>query len=122
MTGSFQSGDEAKAVAAAVQKLVGVPKHVLSILGFVDTLPKLASETTPEDINNNWSNSLWPTIRSANAFVPLLKGKVRLKLFECGNSNTNDMFSFQFRLARPLRSCLAVWRTACLCRRCGAAR
>jgi hypothetical protein len=72
--GSFGSASEAEKVVEEVRKH-GLPHHVISILGFVDPIPKPASETSPEDINKNWEESLWPNVRAANAFVPLLKVK-----------------------------------------------
>ena len=76
VTGSFQSDAEAKAVADAVTKLIGVPQHVLSILGFSVPINGPASEGTPDAINHNFVDTFWPTVRSANAFIPLQKGKV----------------------------------------------
>ncbi len=81
VVGSFQSEAEAKAVGAAVQKLVGVPQHVVSILGFVDIINTPASETTPEALDRNFENSFWPNVRAANVFIPLQKGKVRRVAF-----------------------------------------
>jgi NAD(P)-dependent dehydrogenase (short-subunit alcohol dehydrogenase family) len=80
VTGTFQSEAEAKAVAAEVQKLIGVPQHVLCILGFFDNLKKPASETTPEEMIHNFGDTFWPNMRAANAFIPLQKGKVRSRL------------------------------------------
>jgi hypothetical protein len=80
VTGSFQTDAEAKAVAASVQKLIGVPQHVLSILGFFDAIKKPASETTPEELKHNFEDTFYPNVRAANVFIPLQKGKVEWRL------------------------------------------
>jgi hypothetical protein len=80
VTGTFQSDAEAKSVAASVQKLIGVPQHVLSIIGYFDAIKKPASETTPDELKRNFDDSFYPNVRAANAFIPLQKGKVRVSL------------------------------------------
>lgn len=51
VVGDFKTPEEAQAV---VKQIATDFHHVVSVLGFVDTIPKLASETTPEEFVKNW--------------------------------------------------------------------
>ena len=74
VVGDFQSEAEARAVADKVGQ-VGRPQHIISILGFITPIATLPSETTPEQLQANWSESVWPTMRAQRALLPLVKGR-----------------------------------------------
>ncbi len=77
VVGDFRTDAEADQLYADVTKLLGgcVPQHVVSIIGFSSPIPTLASELTPEAVNANWEESLWPTVRANKAFIPRMKGQ-----------------------------------------------